>query len=578
MRARGGKILGLKGCHDQRWEQRFEQEKKTRNPGAATRHGIAGCPGGCCKPKLDLVVCEICGGHKERGVKGKPCAVCGNGHVHGGNEEKWITVVGKYHKRHSRRKHPGDQVTIRTTTERIIRQKGGIKEADKRASSGDKSEQLATMRHIYGMECEGGVIQEKAREIGSIIRSLIMLIHEYEGAGTLLAEQLETAEEYISGSAAERKARPHYVWEAYRRTIGSDLESVIQWLEDTSLGDLPEKAQKEAKRKLAETIACATGNIAKIVQTEHTSWKERSDKLTTFRESRENQRERMRMILRAWRQDTDGINAGAATFDTKWNSGKGLKLARRLTFGSNAAAQFDSDEGVRWVTTLLRYMKLTRNARREIEVQTGGDIQTDWRGDVSEGRVSEKDIMSTCATRDNHKIKDTPLFAMYEAGLNLTQAERRKRGREDKETEEKKEDEKQAKKQMRGTEGTNQTKQPKCCRDKRKRGMENEEEGKGDCDRRVEGEGEGEEKEDAKKEAGCIDKNKRRKVGKDRELNWSEEALGRFIAWAEGIPSGTVTMVGGVQTVIETGGKEEPTVRPPEEKSRKRTRSEYKIP
>ena len=42
--------------------------------------------------------------------------------------------------------------------------------------------------------------------------------------------------------------------------------------------------------------------------------------------------------------------------------------------------------------------------------------------------------------------------------------------------------------------------------------MENEEEGKGDCDRRVEGEGEGEEKVDAKKEAGCIDKNKRRKV------------------------------------------------------------------
>ena len=101
---------------------------------------------------------------------------------------------------------------------------------------------------------------------------------------------------------------------------------------------------------------------------------------------------------------------------------------------------------------------------------------------------------------------------------------------------------------------------------------------KEDCDRLVEGEGEGEEKEDAKKEAGCIDKNKRRKVGKDRELNWSEEALGRFIAWAEGIPSGTVTMVGGVQTVIETGGKEEPTVRPPEEKSRKRTRSEYTIP
>ena len=70
-----------------------------------------------------------------------------------------------------------------------------------------------------------------------------------------------------------------------------------------------------------------------------------------------------------------------------------------------------------------------------------------------------------------------------------------------------------------------------------------------------------------RRKPGCINKNKRRKVGKDRELNWSEEALGRFIgARAEGIPSGTVTMVGGVQTVIETGGKEEPTVRPRQRK------------
>jgi hypothetical protein len=57
MRARVGAHLGVKGSHDRTWGWRYADEQRRGVAGAATRHGVAGCP--CCvRPDDDAAVCR----------------------------------------------------------------------------------------------------------------------------------------------------------------------------------------------------------------------------------------------------------------------------------------------------------------------------------------------------------------------------------------------------------------------------------------------------------------------------------------------------------------------------------------
>ena len=135
----------------------------------------------------------------------------------------------------------------------------------------------------------------------------------------------------MSGNAADRRSKPHEIWEEFRRVVGSDLENA-GWLEETLQSTMPEKAILEAKRQMKEAMTAAAAQIAGIAKSEQEAWTKRAEPEVETREGKEQQRERMRLILIAWRERTDGICAGEATFDQKWNTGTGFKLARRLVF------------------------------------------------------------------------------------------------------------------------------------------------------------------------------------------------------------------------------------------------------
>ena len=233
--------------------------------------------------------------------------------------------------------------------------------------------------------------------------------------------------------------------------------------------------------------------------------------------------------------------------------------------------------------TLLMYERLVRGrnrggnskAREKCEKRK---IRSDWRGDLEEERLAEKDLTSGCSTKEKQCCKKHEhLFNTQGEDTMMTAAERRllkKKRTEENENRETAVKEKVKADKNQGEKKTLQKKRAVEIEAREKNVKQKIDTAKEKGERQTEsGKRKREEEEIGGGRQQITDEEdtrhqvkKNRKKGRDIELTWSEEALGNFIRHTTGSGREENILVGGAQVAIETGGLEQPTVRPPEAK------------
>jgi hypothetical protein len=196
MRARVGAHLGMKGAHDRTWRWRYEDEQRCGVAGAATRHGVAGCP--CCvRPDDESAVCRRCHGWSGRGRRGVLCGDCGCGGDGGAIEG-------------------GDVTRLFETVAERLRKEAAWRDADEAASHGKQLEtRLATLRHLWFAECaEQPHVEETAADMLEKAARVVVAAGARDSA---LHDALGDAARAMAGTAADRAARSQADFEHVRR-------------------------------------------------------------------------------------------------------------------------------------------------------------------------------------------------------------------------------------------------------------------------------------------------------------------------------------------------------------------------
>ena len=426
MIARKGDVVGVRGAQDAWPAAAARREAACGQEGAATRHMAKGCaacssriwtdPGDTCsvcdgwrlRTRARTQTCPACGGSTQ-------CRGCGGGVAcdgwHNGDaacvalrartrsgvwgatarQRRAAHAAGGDERERTRRRLgpvPGGQAggartrwvgfagLAQTTVERLLRE-GGEEAADTRASAAPAASTLATARHTLGGECAAADAAGTGMAAAAqAIRHMQRLVVAAGGRASALLAQLEAAHAYAGARRADRAQQPAATWHAFHRVAGGDLEAV-DW---PVHGALDEESAARAVRDLADALAgraCAVGAAEAGLRE---AWRASSAAEVEWRDRQEAGRGVLRVCLRAWREVTDKVCAGAAKWAQEWaESGPDAgtcALARRLAF--RGAYKAGSDEQQQWqpgtwaCAFVLTWMRLVRagairSARTHVE-------------------------------------------------------------------------------------------------------------------------------------------------------------------------------------------------------------------
>jgi len=276
-----------------------------------------------------------------------------------------------------------------TTVERLARE-GGTRDEDAESSALPQAAALADLRHVLGGHCTDDSVDARVGHLRDAITSLRRVIERHGGGASRLHDVVTQAEDYLAGSATERAARDDAGWQALRSVLAyhiprPDWSTCERDATDRMSGGsavLPSHA-------LLEPLAQANAAAAAI----RDAWKARARRELARREAMEAGRDVARVILRAWREVTDGIRAGAARWEQDWAAGSEVSarapargangragggaggcarcvLARRLEFGEGAGTLYAE---VGWpVRVMLAWQRLVRAGKiRRLRMRRG---------------------------------------------------------------------------------------------------------------------------------------------------------------------------------------------------------------
>lgn len=163
----------------------------------------------------------------------------------------------------------------------------------------------------------------------------------------------------MAGSAADRAARPDAAFEALRRVLAMDLPS------PPLLADGSEELERSERAALLKALVAALLPLVMAVAHAEDAWRDATAREVRLRDGRETRREWLRLVLRAWREETDGRRAGAARWATKWREGRVGALAQREVDGVEWQAE-------QYSTLVLEYARLVRAGVIAAARQTAG--------------------------------------------------------------------------------------------------------------------------------------------------------------------------------------------------------------
>ena len=173
------------------------------------------------------------------------------------------------------------------------------------------------------------------------------------------------AREYLTGSAAQRRVCDEAGYAAYQRVAAVDLENA-GW--SVSGAGATSELEKTARIELAKELFEMATAVSMCSDDLRWGWREASRDAVKWREEAEAGREMLRLVLRAWREVRDGVQAGTAKWEARWeHDAAECALARRVRFspsGDDDTAQVTQEaffgEAAWQLRVLLAFMRLVR--------------------------------------------------------------------------------------------------------------------------------------------------------------------------------------------------------------------------
>ena len=261
-----------------------------------------------------------------------------------------------------------------TVTERLMLE--GSDAANKRASLHPPATVLATSRHVHGGECAGvdPTIEDRPsafvrtawdKSAADHIRKMMWDVREAGGAASKLMHHLDMAHSYISASKAARSEQPDENWQAYHKIIAADLPNtdwqICEGCDEDEDGMGEKIARDELGAKLANNCSvvglCCKGLLDK--------WNEVAAPEVEWRERGEAMREVLRVIVRSWREMTDGVRANAASAAhrmerAKEGSGEYVLAKRLRIIDIDRTTELWNKPEALWVRFLFKWIRLVK--------------------------------------------------------------------------------------------------------------------------------------------------------------------------------------------------------------------------
>lgn len=173
---------------------------------------------------------------------------------------------------------------------------------------------------------------------------------------------------YVGREPKDRAASDEAGWGAVRRIVAQDLPEP-EWELAPGGGRMDEKLQRA---HLASTLGEITTMIAFYVSGTRDAWAHAAQPEVRRRLAMEGGRDVMRVLMRAWKEVADGVQAGAAKWEGRWAQARagagGCELGSRLKFNEGGSAwKAEEGWGPRMVLAWMRLVRAgkVRNERRE---------------------------------------------------------------------------------------------------------------------------------------------------------------------------------------------------------------------
>ena len=251
-----------------------------------------------------------------------------------------------------------------TTVERLLREGGSV---DEDATDAPLADRLATLQHIMSGACTGTAdyrtaVGRLSDATGAICRKL----RRAGGVGTDLWDTVTRADAYIKARApADAQG-----WEALHTMLACNVPNP-RW---AAPGGLTPEEEREHNKLLDVSLTEEWGALLSAAEDVRICWRDMTRAVVDTRERMDSGRGMMRLIVRAWREVTDGIRAGAAKWEQRWAATEmGNPLARRLQF-HDTVSHYGTEVGWR-MRAVFTWMRIVRAAK----VQQARRRSSTWR-------------------------------------------------------------------------------------------------------------------------------------------------------------------------------------------------------
>ena len=246
-----------------------------------------------------------------------------------------------------------------TVVERLLREGG---DADPDAADAPLATQLATLQHIISGHCVQDVEYRAAtRTLCAATTAICKQVRRVGGGSPDLWDTVTRADAYVrAGSPSDTLG-----WEALRDMLACNVPNP-RWAVP---GGLTTQQQREHTALINASIVEVWGDLLRAAENVRIAWRNMTRHTVLDRERLEAGRGMLRLIIRSWREVTDGVRAGAARWAQRWAASDiGNPLARRLCF-NYTTSYYGTEAGwrVRAVLTWLRIVraeKVRRQRRR----------------------------------------------------------------------------------------------------------------------------------------------------------------------------------------------------------------------
>ena len=185
------------------------------------------------------------------------------------------------------------------------------------------------------------------------VRAMMRAVRDAGGLGSGLHERLGNALVYLTAPVRAHAAAE--AWEAYHAIVAGDLPNV-DW---PAIGGTSMEQIKQAREQLAGSLAPLAIAVGGQCEDMRCQWREAAQREVARRDEREANRGWLRLCMRAWREASDGLPAGAAEFDQRWARGEDCALARRVRIREAALRKWGE---VEWLAArrVLTWQRLVR--------------------------------------------------------------------------------------------------------------------------------------------------------------------------------------------------------------------------